>query len=635
MCGIAGSISSGADNDAGTAAQLCALLRHRGPDGEGHFADDHVALSMRRLAIIDLEGAAQPIHSRDDRYVLVANGEIYNHVELRAEMAAAGVDFVTNGDVETILHAYAMEGEAGVSRLRGMFAFALWDRAQRRLVLGRDRMGEKPLYLVERPGGLTFCSELRALVAAGVAPVDLDPVSVHEYFHYSYVPEPRTPLKGVRKLPAGHLLTIDVDGWVVEQRRYWDLLSCPPIDADPASEIGRVLDETGRLIIRSDVPVGVALSGGLDSSIVAALAVRHADRPLTAFTVGYSGRPATDERDDAIALARHLDLPVQEIEINENAIPESFESLIAERDDPIADISGEGYRAVMRAARDADVPVLLLGQGGDELFWGYEWARRAVELAERKQRGEDVNSLLDTPAPSGRLRRLLSSWRSAHRSRPPQAADDRLPFYDVAPVFRSAEGQVEQLYSKSWRQALAGVDPGALFRVPRPWDRPDLLVTDLLCSTYLLENGMTQADRLGMSSSVETRLPLVDYRLAETVIGLRKAQRDDHLSAKSWLKAAAADLLPSWVLSRPKKGFTPPTDQWHRRIFDSLGGRLENGRLVSHQVLAAPAASQLSKGPFPSQSVVPLSFKALVLELWVRDLEALAARHAASKRATA
>ncbi len=633
MCGIAGTVSRSASNGSAIAAQLCGLLRHRGPDGEGHYADERVALSMRRLAIIDIEGADQPIHSRDGRYVLIANGEIYNHIELRAEMAAAGADFVTGGDVETILHAYALDGETGLSRLRGMFAFALFDRAAQRLILGRDRMGEKPLYLVEHDDGLTFCSELRPLVAAGVVPVKLDPVSIHEYFHYAYVPEPRTPLQGVRKLPAGHILTVDVDNWQREERRYWNLLSSPPLKGDPAQAIKGVLDEIGQQIIRADVPVGVALSGGVDSSVVAALAVRHADKPLTAFTVGYAGYPETDERNDAKALAKHLGMAVEEIEIEGGSIVQGVESLIAERDDPIADISGEGYRAIMRAARSHGTPVMLLGQGGDELFWGYEWTRQAVALAERKNRGEDIERELDAIGRSSRRRRILPPWRTHDWVRPPRPAADRLPFYDVAPVFRSAEGEVRRLYSAEWKRSLATTDAGALFRFPRPWSRPDLLITDLICGTYLRENGLAQADRLGMSASVETRLPLVDYRLVETVIGLRKNQRDDQLPPKAWLKAAVADLLPPWVLSRPKKGFTPPVFDWHQRIFAALGEKLRDGRLAAHGVLSAPAAATLAQGGMPRHSVVPLSFKALVLELWLRDLEALSNRAPARERA--
>jgi asparagine synthase (glutamine-hydrolysing) len=620
MCGICGIVSRGRLPDHDVVGNLMGRLAHRGPDGEGRFTGEHVQLGMRRLAIIAPASGQQPIFNTDRSVAIVANGEIYNYIELRNELKARGAQFATGSDIETIVHAYDRHGLDCVHRLRGMFAFALWDGRRRRLVLGRDRMGEKPLYLVIGPDRVVFASELRSLIAAGVAPLDLDPIAAHEYFHYSFVPEPRTPLKGVVKLPAGHLLVVDVDPWRIEQRRYWDLLDAEPIEADPATTLRRELEELARIVVRSDVPVGIGLSGGLDSSAVAALTARTYPGQLTAFTVGYRGRHASDEREDALALAKQLELPVAEIEIDEREIVEEFETLVAERDDPIADIAGEGYRAIMRSARRHSIPVIMLGQGGDELFWGYGWVRDAVALAQAKDEGKGEWGY-------GPLRLALRSLSAALRrrngARLTAAPAGRLPFYDLAAVFYSAEGKTLSLYPRDLRAQLADVDAGALFHHPRPWERPDLLVTSLICSTYLIENGMAQADRLGMASSIEVRLPLVDYRLAETVIGLRKSQRDDTLPPKAWLKAALEGVLPDWVLHRPKRGFTPPTEVWHRHIFERLGSLLDQGALVGHGILTSKAAKALSAGPFPAGAVVPLSFKALVLELWLRDALAI------------
>jgi asparagine synthase (glutamine-hydrolysing) len=632
MCGICGIVTRDSLPNDDLVGTLMGRLAHRGPDGEGRFAGEHVQLGMRRLAIIAPANGQQPIFNTDRSVTIVANGEIYNYVELRNEFQAQGVRFTTGSDIETIVHAYDRHGLDFVHRLRGMFAFALWDSKRRRLVLGRDRMGEKPLYLAIGPDRVVFASELRALIAAGVVPVELDPVAVHEYFHYSFVPEPRTPLKGVVKLPAGHLLIVDVDPWRVEQRHYWRLLDAAPIDAEPATTLRRELEEVARIVVRSDVPVGIALSGGLDSSAVAALTARTYPGQLTAFTVGYRGRHRSDEREDALALAKHLDLPVVELEIDEDEIVEDFETLVAERDDPIADIAGEGYRAIMRAARRHSIPVIMLGQGGDELFWGYGWVRDAVALAQAKDQGTGEWGY--GPLRSA-LRSISLAVRRRNGARLTAASAGRLPFYDLAAVFHSAEGRTLSLYPPVLRAELADVDAGALFHYPRPWERPDLLVTSLICSTYLIENGMAQADRLGMASSIEVRLPLVDYRLAETVIGLRKTQRDDALAPKAWLKAALEGVLPDWVLHRPKRGFTPPTEAWHRRIFERLGTLLDQGALVGHGILTAKAAKALSGGPFPPGSTVPLSFKALVLELWLRDALAIqpASREPARLRA--
>jgi asparagine synthase (glutamine-hydrolysing) len=218
---------------------------------------------------------------------------------------------------------------------------------------------------------------------------------------------------------------------------------------------------------------------------------------------------------------------------------------------------------------------------------------------------------------------MSAAVRRRNGARLTAAAADRLPFYDLAAVFHSAEGKTADLYPAELQEELADVDAGALFCRPRPWDRPDLLMTSLICSTYLIENGMAQADRLGMASSIEVRLPLVDYRLAETVIGLRKSRRDDRLPPKAWLKAALEGIVPDWALHRPKRGFTPPGEAWHRRIFGRLGRLLDRGALVDRGILTEKAAKALSAGPIPRGSVVPLSFKALVLELWLRDALAI------------
>ena len=297
MCGIAGIVArrplSPDNREALTALSL--KLAHRGPDGAGQFFGDHVALASRRLSVIDLEGGAQPLYNEDRSLALICNGEIYNHVELRRALESRGHTFATHSDCEAILHLYEEQGERCVHALRGMFAFALWDSRKRRLLLARDRMGEKPLYLVESQGTVVFASELKVLVAQGVVPFRLDPSAVSAYFHFSYVPDSFCAVQGVRKLPPGHTLTIDVDPWKCTQKRYWKLDDAQPLDGDPATLIREELERISEIIVRSDVPVGVALSGGLDSSAVATLAAKRYPGTLQAVTVGYAGFPRQDE----------------------------------------------------------------------------------------------------------------------------------------------------------------------------------------------------------------------------------------------------------------------------------------------------------------------------------------------------
>ncbi len=301
MCGIAGIVAArGLSSELNSRVALMNdALIHRGPDGSGSFQTDHIAFAMRRLSIIDLAHGAQPLYNEDRSLVLVANGEIYNFVELRAEMKRRGHTFRTGSDCETILHLYEEYGADCLNHIRGMFVFALWDSRLDRLVLARDRMGEKPLYLYQTDGRLLFASELKALLRSNLVPFELDTEAVDLYFHYQYVPEPKTPVKGVRKLDAAHILTVEINPWNLKEECYWRMDAVPPIEGDPATKIREELETVSELIIRSDVPVGVALSGGLDSSAIAALAIRKYPGVMHAFSVGYSGSPETDERKDA------------------------------------------------------------------------------------------------------------------------------------------------------------------------------------------------------------------------------------------------------------------------------------------------------------------------------------------------
>ena len=635
MCGIAGIISKEPvqPEHAGQVERMNKAMLHRGPDGAGEFSSRHVALAHRRLSIIDLSHGQQPLYNEDSSLVLIANGEIYNFIELRSQLQARGHKFKTGSDCEVILHLYEEKGLDCVQQLRGMFAFALWDTQRQRLFLARDRMGEKPLYLCEREGQLYFASELKALLSMGIIPFQLDPHAIDCYFHYQYVPEPMTPIKGIRKLPPATVMTIGINPWRVEERCYWRMEDAPPLEGDPAKLIRAELETISELVIRSDVPVGIALSGGLDSSAIAALAVKKYPGSMHAFSVGYSGRPFYDERAGAKALADHLSMPFHEVEISTGDMVDGFSELIGWRDDPIADISGYGYYAVMRAAREHNVPVMLQGQGGDELFWGYPWVREAARQSFRKSSlgatgmpkfGDYFKVNLSPEAWSKRglwnwgtsLAGLRSSWNEFQRDR--VSPRERAIFYDLTPDFPMAQRTISHCYEPRFRESLGMSNAYDPFTLPLPWPCPDILITKLICQTYLLENGIAQGDQLSMANSIELRLPLVDYRLIETVIGLRKAQSDQRLPPKNWFKAAIKDILPDWVINRPKQGFRPPVKEWHRALFAQYGSQLENGFLTQAGVLTPQSARTFAEGPFTPGAIVPLSFKALVLELWCR-----------------
>jgi asparagine synthase (glutamine-hydrolysing) len=636
MCGICGHVSRKGitPDDARLVAAVNERLSHRGPDGAGDYQDACLALGMRRLSIIDVNGGWQPLYNEDRTLVLVANGEIYNYIELRERLEGLGHRFKTGSDCETILHLYEEFGLDCVNHLRGMFAFALWDLKQRRLVLARDRMGEKPLYLYERDGQLWFASELKALLDFDAVPFELDPKAVDLYFHYQYVPEPRTLLRGVRKLDAAHLLIVDVDDWRITERRYWNLEDAPPLSGEPARLIREQLEEASELVTRADVEVGVALSGGLDSSVVAALASRRRPGALHAFSVGYNGRPASDERAEAQSLAQQLGLPFHDVEIETREVVDFFPELNYWRDDPIADISGHGYYALMKLAREHHVPVMMQGQGGDELFWGYPLLQQAAhESAQKAAAGKPALTaplLYFSLHPPARLSRqeltgwtrdlggLRSGWQRWQRDR--SAPSEQMVFYNLSPDFLAAHGEMRALYGQSFVEQLGESKAAELFTIPQPWLSVDVSLTGLICATYLRENGIAQGDRLSMASSVEMRLPLLDYKLVETIIGLRKTRTDFRLPSKTWLKEAVADVLPANVINRPKRGFAPPVREWHEAIFSAHGDSLRDGYLTQTDVLSREAALTFANGSFPAGATCPLSFKALVLEQWARQM---------------
>jgi asparagine synthase (glutamine-hydrolysing) len=528
-----------------------------------------------------------------------------------------------------------------------MFAFALWDKRRRRLLLARDRMGEKPLYFYEREGQLIFASELKALMRSGLVPFELDHAAVDLYFHYHYVPEPETPITGVRKLAAAHTLTVEVDSWRTKQTCYWRMEDVPPLDGDPAELIRAELERVSEVIIRADVPVGVALSGGLDSSAVAALTSRRYPGTMHAFSVGYPGRPPSDERADAKALADHLGIPFHDVEIGCEEMVAFFPELVSLRDDPIADLSGHGYYAVMKLAREHGVPVILQGQGGDELFWGYPWVREAVVESLRKldfhcTGHAKLKDYLELKLPQELSRMAIGYWvltlaglRTGWEryKRHKRAPVERLAFYDLVPDFQKASKDVSDIYTKTFMESFKTTGAFDIFTSTWPWRHVDIMITRLICQTYLQENGIVQGDRLSMASSVEMRLPLIDYRLVETVIGLRKMRPDYQLPPKAWFKGALNDVLPDWVMSRRKQGFSPSLIEWHRALFNAYGSLLDGGYLVDKRVLTPVGARNLSKGPFPKGLVVPLSFKALVLEVWCRQISSIS-REGTFKRKT-
>ena len=601
MCGITGIISryNLNENDITSVNDMSSSLYHRGPDAEGHYRSNNMMMSMRRLSIIDLNNGYQPFYSNDGKLVLIANGEIYNYVELSESLRAKGYSFKTNSDCECIVHLYSEYGKRCVEHLRGMFAFAIWDENKQILFLARDRMGEKALFIHQTSDKLIFSSEMKSLMRSGQVNSNLNLEAINLFFHYQYIPEPLTGIDSVKKLPAGHYLSLDLKTWQLTQSQYWDILDASPIEhSKPEFLIRQQIEDVGKLITRSDVPVGVALSGGLDSSAILALAAKTSREKPTAFTIGYQGRPSCDERNDAKALAQHLKLPFYEMEISTDDMVDFFPELNYWRDEPIADISGHNYHAVMKLAHQHGVKVMMQGQGGDELFWGYPWLQNS--LKESRQRAQ-----------------LFNFTGKAEKA--------PLSFYQHVPEYSFARQNLNNLYTPQFQSSLT-TSPEDIHTFSLPWQDLELKITKLICNGYLLGNGINHGDRLSMANSVELRLPFLDYKFIETVIGLRKCNPDGDLKPKKWLKTALEPLLPEWVINRPKRGFTPPMRDWLEALIQRYGSCLKEGILVSEGIFSEEAIEKILTSK--EMMMRCLAFKALVFEKWWKNIIIDQSKHA-------
>jgi asparagine synthase (glutamine-hydrolysing) len=542
MCGILG-ILSAEGQPRPEALDAIELLRHRGPDGEGRYASGPVALAMRRLAIIDLDTGDQPVANERGDVIAVVNGEIYNYRELRGELAAAGHEFRGVGDVELVPHVYESFGVEGLERLRGMFALALWDDRRRRLVLARDRFGIKPLYLADTTDGLAFASEIAPLLALGVSD-EPDPAAIGEYLALGYVPGEATGLRHVRKLAPGHALVVE-DG-KRDERPFWRL--------EPrVAPVGETLAEAVRLHLRSDVPLAVLLSGGLDSSLIASLAAAELEQPLRTFTVGFEDADL-DERAPARAIAQALGTEHEELLV-ETSLAADLPEIAARLEQPLADPAAIPLWYLTRAVA-GEVKVALAGDGGDEVFGGYSryaWDGRAAKLGRLLPTAALARLLGRLPQGAGRKdvsRRAVKLLR--HAGKP--EAERYFSWFSLAPEDGRAAA-FERLFARA---------PTGLTPLGR------LQYVDLY--SMLADNLMLKADKLSMAHSLELRVPFLDHRVVEAGLALPDREKVDGVRTKTALRRLVAERLPPEIARRPKQGFDVPLDRWLRGELREVAG---------------------------------------------------------------
>lgn len=571
MCGIVGA----AHQDPGAVDQslvkeMCALIRRRGPDDDGFYFGDRVGLGMRRLAIIDVHSGKQPIHNEDRTVWVVFNGEIYNYRELREELQKRGHRLMTSSDTECLVHLYEEYGEDLVVHLRGMFAFAIWDDRRKRLVIGRDRLGIKPCYLLQRGTSLYFGSELKCLLAVHGFERRLNLKAFSDYFTFKYVPGLQTIYEGIEELPAGHI-GIWENGQL-RVKRYWRLKLDPgPIRSVDyyAEGLRHHLEEAVKLHLVSEVPLGAFLSGGIDSSAIVAMMSRAGQGKVKTFTIGFeSGQVGIDERPFARTIAAQYGTDHSEYVYQDpqTQIEEMLPAIIQSFDEPFADSSAIPNFMVAEAARKF-VKVALSGTGGDELFAGYERYRGAL-AAERYRIVPRLirNRLLDRVLRN--MPKIFASGIWVDRLR--RFADGAdLPLPERYQRYLSAFDEREKvaIWSHDVREALSRsggyVTPLAMERVGPFEDQLDwMLCADM--ETYLPDDELRKTDRLSMWHSLEVRVPFLDHKLVEFVATIPSRLKLQGWEKKYILIRSLKGVLSKGILGRRKQGFSLPLATWLR-----------------------------------------------------------------------
>ena len=526
MCGIAGYYLKAPNGHHARLTEMAQRLAHRGPDGQGFYRGERVGLAHTRLSIIDLAAGAQPLYNEDHSLCLVANGEIYNALELREELERLGHHFATHSDSEVILHAYESWGEDFLNHLLGMFAFALHDLASQQLLLVRDRLGIKPLYFSLDREGLSFASEPKALLPSLTRP-EVDPIGLAQYLQNNFTCAPYTLLAGVRKIGPGELIKIGSDG-LLHQRRYWSPLHTTPLDlscSEALEYFDHLIEQVIKIHLRSDVPFGLFLSGGVDSSLLAAMISRHTQEPLRTFSIGFPGTSVHNELAAAAAVAAQIGAHHTAYEVNAEDLLECLPPTVWAADDLTADYANLPVSLLAERA-SAELKVIFSGEGGDEIFAGY--GRYRVLPLKR------LLATLRNPGTGGFRTTGLFSSEAARLFKPEllEAMDHwRTPF------------------AHAWNEP------------PASWTRlMRMQYVDL--RTWLPDDLLIKADRMLMAWGLEGRVPFLDHRLVEFGLGLPDSLKIEGRTGKRLLRLWGERFFSKAHLWSRKKGFTVPIRDW-------------------------------------------------------------------------
>ncbi len=560
-------------------------LHHRGPDDTGSVSLPGAALGLKRLSIIDVAGGRQPIFNEDRTIVFVGNGEIYNYRELREELQGRGHRFATGSDMEAVVHGYEEWGDRVANRLNGQFAFALWDGPRQRTLAARDRAGEKPLYYYEGPHSIVFASEIKALLVRNDVPRELDLEGLDTFLTYEFIIAPHTIFKGIRKLPPAHLMSIEGGALTIE--RYWDV----PWDVDESKneeewveELRDKLDRAVRAQMMSDVPLGAFLSGGIDSSSVVAYMSRASERPIKTFSISFS-EGSYDESSYSRQVAHHFGTEHREERI-EPRVSELFDKLVVHLDEPFADVSFFPTYLVSEVAV-RDVKVVLSGDGGDELFAGYDWyvADRIWRNLSRFTGNRAMKALAvlsEALPPSEKKKGFINKTK---RFLTGGTVSPSLEHYRW--LWHLTPEDKHELYTDELQLGVGSFDPASPVLRALGGDNGDLLNRQLYADfkIFLADDILVKVDRMSMATSLEARAPFLDRDVIEMAFRMPGSLKLKGMTRKHILKRAMKGILPDSILERRKEGFSIPMKNWLKRELRPLMGDLLSEERIRRQGL--------------------------------------------------
>jgi asparagine synthase (glutamine-hydrolysing) len=623
MCGICGKLEfhPEAKIAPNLLEKMADAIVHRGPDDEGYYLNGQIGLGFRRLSIIDLSGGHQPLSNENDSMWIVFNGEIYNYQELRAELVSKGHVFRTKSDTEVIVHLFEEYGRECVQKLRGMFAFAIWDSLQKSLFLARDRVGIKPLYYYLGENFLSFASEMKAMLVDPAVRREIDPAMIDRFLTYYYVPGSQTLLRNFFKLDPGHWLVVQ-DG-KIQIKSYWDI-DFQRVDDHESAEaleqrVVNLLDESVQLHMISDVPVGILLSGGVDSTAMLSLASRKLHRPISSFTIGFSYPGVVDERPFARLAAERFGSEHYEISITAREFASFLPEYVRYMEEPVCEPASVALYSVSKLARQY-VKVLISGEGGDEAFGGYDNYRNMFWLETMKAA---LGPLRSAVGQGVELIGRLSDSRVLKKYGPLMDANlDENYLSRTSSPFEYFNKRPSTFYSAEMSQHVnktrsAEVTRSLLSR--RSGDGPLEKMLYVDTKTWLPDDLLIKADRMTMANSIELRVPFLDHKILEFAARLPRNQKVRGWGMKYLLKKALAKYVPREILDRRKVGFPNPSARWLRHeLKDVVTDTLLDSKSISRGYFRKEAVEALIERNSRSGRHTAEIFSLVVLELWHR-----------------